>query len=264
MVRLSPWPFDKYELYSKAVQSPDADVEFFDEVFREHRGRKARILREDFCGTFMLSLEWLKLNPKNSAYGVDVDPEPINYGRTNYLSKLPKLVQSRMHILEKSVLDPSLPLVEVSVAMNFSYFLFKKRDELKTYFQNVYDHLLKDGIFILDIFGGSQCQDAIEDRTPKKGFIYYWEQKGFDPVSNEAEFAIHFKVGKKKHKDVFQYDWRMWSIPEVRDILLEVGFKSSHVYWEGTAKDGSGTGEFKRAEKGEPCLSWIAYVVGVK
>ena len=38
----------------------------------------------------------------------------------------------------------------------------------------------------------------------------------------------------------------MWSLPEIREILKEVGFKESHVYWEGTDEDGEGDGVFTR------------------
>ncbi len=219
------WPFDKYKLYSQAVQSADGDVEFFANTYKELRGRAGRVLREDFCGTFMLSCEWVKMHRENRAYGIDIDREPIDYGNKNYLPKLSESQQSRLSIIEKSVLDNSLPRVDISVAMNFSYFLFKERNLLKAYFTNVYEHLHRDGIFILDIFGGTQCHQAIQDRTEKGKFVYYWDQKGFDPITGYADFSIHFKVGKKKYNDVFTYDWRMWSIPEVRDILLEVGFK---------------------------------------
>ena len=56
----------------------------------------------------------------------------------------------------------------------------------------------------------------------------------------------------------------MWSIPEIRELLEEAGFKSSVVYWEGTDKDGDGDGEFYQVTEGEECESWIAYIVGVK
>jgi hypothetical protein len=45
---------------------------------------------------------------------------------------------------------------------------------------------------------------------------------------------------------------------------MEVGFSKVHVYWEGTAKDGSGDGNFTRVDHGESCQSWIAYVVAEK
>ena len=70
--------------------------------------------------------------------------------------------------------------------------------------------------------------------------------------------------GQKKNERVFTYDWRMWSIPELRDILFEVGFKKTHIYWEGTTKAGEGDGNFTRTEKGESCLSWIAYIAAEK
>ena len=78
-------------------------------------------------------------------------------------------------------------------------------------------------------------------------------------------FYIHFKPkGKKKVKKVFSYDWRLYSIPEIKDLLKEVGFERSQVYWEGTDKNGEGDGNFTPATEGEDCESWIAYIVAEK
>lgn len=256
--------FDKYELYRKAVQSAENDVVFIRDTYKELKGKPPRVFREDFCGTFALSTEWIKLNPRHEAIGIDLDPEPMAYGRQHYLSKLKPDEQRRMKLLEGNVLDPSLPKADIIAAMNFSYFCFKQRDVLKKYFANALKTLNKDGMFLVDIFGGSQCYDAIEDTIKHEGFTYYWDQTNFDPVTNEALFHIHFRVGGKKIEQVFTYDWRLWSISEIRDIMMEVGFRKTHVYWEGTAKDGSGDGNFTRVDHGESCESWIAYVVGEK
>lgn len=256
--------FDKYALYREAVQSPDTDVEFLHQVYTELRGKKPKVLREDFCGTFALSAEWVKLNKNHVAYGVDIDPEPMSYGMKTYYPQLQASQQKRLHLVEGNVLKVKLPPADFSVAMNFSYFCFKSRDVMKQYFKNVYQSLNKEGLFLVDMFGGTQCTDAIVDRTQKKGFVYYWDQQGFDPVTHEALFYIHFKVGKYKIDKAFTYDWRMWTIPEIRDIMTEVGFTKTHVYWEGTDKNGGGDGVFTRTEKGESCLSWIAYVIAEK
>jgi len=158
-----------------------------------------------------------------------------------------------------------MPATDIAIAMNFSYFVFKSRQMMKQYFANSYKALKKDGVFIMDLFGGSQCYDAIEEPTKHRGFTYYWDQTGFDPVTNRALFHIHFRPeGKKKIEQVFTYDWRMWTIPELREMLEEVGFKRSHVYWEGTTRAGTGDGVFTRTEKGESCLSWIAYIAAEK
>lgn len=256
--------FDKYALYKEAVQSPKGDVEFLRDVYSELRRKKPKVLREDFCGTAAICSEWVKADKKHVAYGVDLDPEPLEYGRENYIGRLKPDQRARVELLEKNVLSKGLPQADISVALNFSYFLFKTREQMKEFLSNTRDGLLPNGIAVFDLFGGSQCGDAIEDKTRHKGFTYYWDQTGFDPVTNEAVFHIHFKVGGKKIERVFTYDWRLWSIPELRDIMKEAGFSKTHIYWEGTARDGTGNGVFKRVEKGEACLSWICYIVAEK
>jgi hypothetical protein len=261
----TPRDFDKYQYYLEAVQSPDTDVEFIRGVYRELRKRDPVTLREDFCGTFMISCEWVKLNSKFMAYGVDLDSEPINYGIANYLTKLSDSQQARIKIRQGNVLDKDLPRVDIVAAMNFSHYIFKTRDGLKAYFKNCFDTLNRDGILLVDCFGGTRCQEANEEVTNRGKFKYYWDQQSFDPVTHEASFRIHFKPKDgKKIKDVFSYDWRMWTIPELREVMQEVGFKNTWVYWEGTTRKGEGDGNFKRSKVGEECEAWIAYVVGEK
>ena len=258
-------PFDKYEYYQRAVQAPESDVVFFRDTYKSVRGELPTTLREDFCGTFRLSCEWTKLNPKFKAHGIDLDFEPIQYGRTNYESELTAAQRERLQIHQENVLNPGLPKADVIAAMNFSHFIFKDRAMMKSYFHNCLQTLNKNGIMIADAFGGAKCQTANEESTKHKGFTYFWDQVDFDPISNYANYAIHFKVdGEKKRENVFTYDWRMWTLPELREMMLEVGFKKTTVYWEGTTKKGEGDGNFKPSEKGEECEAWIAYVIGEK
>jgi hypothetical protein len=260
------FPFDKYELYHASVQSPEEDVQFYRDRYIDIRGRKIKptVLREDFCGAGAISCEWVKLNKKYKSVGLDLDDEPMNYGRKNYISKLTDDQKHRILLVKKDVLTKNLPKADIVAAVNFSYFFFKQREVLRQYFANVRESLNANGIFLVDIFGGTQCTDAITDKTRHKGFTYFWDQKNFDPYSNEAQFAIHFKLNKKMYKNVFTYDWRMWTIPEVKEIMIEAGFKSTEVFWEGSKKDGSGNGLFTKITEGEACESWIAYIVGVK
>jgi hypothetical protein len=256
--------FDKYYYYKNSVQSPDNDVLFFRDTYKELRGKKAQTLREDFCGTFALSCEWVRLDPKHEAYGVDLDAEPIRYGKEKYLSQLKKPERKRVHIQENNVLSVGLPHTDIIIATNFSYFIFKKRADLVYYFRNVRDSLNEDGLFMVDIFGGPHCMEANEEETEHDGFSYFWDQDSYDPVTNEALFHIHFKLPGEKKKTSFTYDWRMWSIPEIRDIMADAGFSKTHVYWEGDDEDGEGNGEFERVERGEECEAWVAYIVAEK
>ena len=258
-------PFDKYDFYHRAVQSSAEDVKFYLKTYKEiHKGKRPIVLREDFCGTGAISAEWVKLDKSHKSCGLDLDEIPMEYGRKNYISKLTEDQKKRIVLIQKNVLEDGLPKADMIVAVNFSYCFFKERETLKHYFQNCYHSLNKTGLFMIDIFGGTQCTDVIEDKTPHKDFTYYWDQQSFDPATHEALFQIHFRYKGKKFENVFTYDWRMWTIPEVRDLMKEVGFKDVYVYWEGDDKKGGGNGVFSRVEKGEPCLSWIAYVVGVK
>ena len=258
-------PFDKYDYYYRAVQGPETDVEFIRDAYKELRGRLPKTLREDFCGTFAISCEWAKLGRTFDAVGVDLDPEPIAYGRAHYLSKLAPAARERVRILQANVLDKSLPNADVIAAMNFSHYIFKTRAAMVAYFGNCLATLREGGLLLCDSFGGSRCQEANEEQTVHPDFSYFWDQEGFDPITNGAIFHIHFKPkGGKKIQKCFSYDWRMWTLPELREMMVEAGFQTTHVYWEGTDKKGGGDGEFKRTEIGEECEAWIAYVVGEK
>jgi hypothetical protein len=257
-------PFDKYSYYNRAVQSPDVDCEFISDCYKEIRGVRPQVLREDFCGAFAVCCEWVRRHKNNRAIGIDLDPEPIHYGQTHYLSQLKAEQKGRVEIVQGSVLTSRVEKADVVLALNFSYYLFKSRLMLRRYFTMARKGLKSKGLFIIDCFGGKDAQEANEESNKFKDFTYYWDQTNFDPVSNEALFHIHFKLkGEKKRREkVFSYDWRMWTIPEIREVMMEAGFKRTHVYWEGTTRRGDGDGNFKRVEKGEECDGWVAYVVG--
>ncbi|MEZ0392223.1 MAG: class I SAM-dependent methyltransferase, partial [Pseudobdellovibrionaceae bacterium] len=147
----SPRPtFDKYDYYTKSVQSAEGDVVFLRKTYKELRKKEPKTLREDFCGTFALSCEWVKMGSRFSALGLDLDPEPLEYGRSHHLAKLTSDQQKRIQLTEKNVLNPGLPSVDLAIAMNFSYFVFKILSLMKLYFANVFRSLKKDGVFILD------------------------------------------------------------------------------------------------------------------
>jgi hypothetical protein len=256
--------FDKYEAYTRAVQSPDEDARFLRKVHRDLVGTDPKVMREDFCGTFALCCAWSKLGTDKVAIGLDLDPEPLAYGRTNHHSALKPEQRARVSVFERNVLEPGAPEADVICALNFSYFIFKDRNLLSTYLERCRASLARGGIMVMDLFGGPACGKACVDRRRLKGLTYLWEQQGFDPITNEAKFAIHFEPrGGRKRKNVFTYDWRLWSIPEIKDLMTEVGFETIHVYWEGTARNGRGNGIFSPRTKGESCDVWVAYVVGV-
>ncbi len=266
MTNNPPQAFDKYWYYEKSVQNPANEVEFFNERFKELRGKKAYTLREDFCGTAAISCEWVKQSPKHFAWGIDLDPEPVEYGKAHHLAKLEPSAQKRMTYLLENVLAGTTPKVDICFAFNFSYFIFKQRKQLLEYFIKAKEALNEGGVFFIDLFGGPDSQTVMTDEIKHKGFKYYWECQEFNPINNHCRFAIHFKrKGEKKRKDVFVYEWRMWIMSELRDLLEEAGFSKTVAYWEGDdEEDESGNGEFYATEEAENCEAWVTYVAALK
>ncbi len=257
---------NKYELYEKSVQSPDVHMEWFLSMYREIFNQYPKHLREDFCGTFNLSCAWVKRNRNNTALGLDLDPEPLNYGKKKHLPRMTKNQRERLAIQQADVLLATSQKFELIIACNFSFYIFKSRKLLLKYFKSCLKSLRANGLLVLEMAGGpgmiaTTREQKTVQRTKQEKFLYIWDQKSFDPISHDAKYAIHFKLGNGKIlKNAFTYDWRLWTLPEVKDLLEEAGFKKTYVYWESSFR-GKGTGEFVQADKGDNDYAWIAYVV---
>ena len=84
-------------------------------------------------------------------------------------------------------------------------------------------------------------------------------------ITGDCTCYIHFKFPDgSKLKRAFSYAWRLWTAPELKDMLHDAGFRKVTVYWEGEDEDGEGNGEFTPSETGEADLAWIAYIVAEK
>ena len=79
---------NKFELYQKSVQNAKKEAEFFRKVFRLIFNKVPETFREDFCGTGLLSCEWVKNNVMNSAIGLDIDQETLDWGTQNNVNNL--------------------------------------------------------------------------------------------------------------------------------------------------------------------------------
>lgn len=254
---------DRHVLYEQAVQGPEAEVAFIDRVYKKSFGRVPTLLREDFCGTAIASCEWVRRRRSNRAIGVDLDHEVLIWSRDHNVRSLTGDQQSRITLLNENVLEVRSEPVQVITAMNFSYMTFKQRTVLRSYMRQVRTGLLPEGLFICDCYGGTEAQDTIEEERQCNGFTYIWEQADFNPITNETLCHIHFRFPDRSQlKKAFTYDWRLWSIAELREIGQEAGFANSTVYWEGTDPEtDEGNGIFRPTTRGEVCAGWVAYLV---
>ena len=112
---------DRHALYEASVQCAETEVDFVEDTFRRLRGRRARSLREDFCGTAKVACEWVRRGRGRTAIGVDRDHVVLAWGRRHNVAALPRGVAHRVALVEGDVLTVRLPPVDLVLAMNFSY-----------------------------------------------------------------------------------------------------------------------------------------------
>ncbi len=252
---------DKHVLYELSVQNVEHEIGFIQRVFRRMTGRKPLTLREDFCGTAKLCCEWVKRDRDRRATGIDLDARVLAWGERHNRAPL-RAAADRVTLLNANVLDSTGAKYDVICAYNYSYFVFKTREALRTYFAGVASELEPDGCIFIDLFGGPDSQTPLEETRKLDGFTYVWDQAEYNPIDGHAKNYIHFRFRDGTKLDrAFTYDWRLWTIVELKELLREAGFGDADVYWEGEDEDGEGNGVFTKRTRvdNDPC--WNAYLV---
>ncbi|MEZ6019154.1 MAG: class I SAM-dependent methyltransferase [Planctomycetota bacterium] len=266
--RLNRKSADRLDLYQRSVNSPETDVDFLTAQFEQLRGRPLRHLREDFCGTAALAAEFLRRDPANTAEGFDLDPEPVEWGKRRNFEKIEN-ADTRMEFHIAEVRNPASRRPDLTCAQNFSYWCFQTRAEMLGYFKSVYADLGSDGVFVVDLYGGPEALNELEEEREVDGgaFTYVWDQREWQPGTGLYKTAIHFRFRDgSEWENAFEYTWRFWFLTELRDILAEAGFQTIRPYFEGTDEENEteGNGVFEHDEVGENCEAWLAYLICLK
>ena len=254
---------DRHYLYQESVQDTESEIDFVLDTWEQLRDRPAELLREDFCGTANTACEWVRRDPMHHAIGVDLDAEVLDWGELHNLSSLNDEQISRIELYEDNVLHADTPLADILLAMNFSYYLFLTRDSLRAYFRSAHESLVEDGILFLDAYGGYDSHRDIEEERKCDGFTYVWEQADFNPIDSLMNCHIHFRFDDDSSLEkAFSYRWRLWTLPEIRELLSEAGFSDVQVYWEGTDEESNeGNGIYQPSEVGDADPGWVCYIV---
>ncbi|XVE79274.1 hypothetical protein DITRI_Ditri14bG0044600 [Diplodiscus trichospermus] len=310
----------KFLLYQQSVQK------FF---LMYVGGRLPLHLQEDFCGTALLSTEWLRSDPRRTAVGLDLDLEALQWCLENNMNKVGGDGYSRISLFHGNVLKPfeaklvsfkpqelirniqleesndnckiaavepnmhegstassndesikadsKIPARDIVCAFNYSCCCLHRRVELVLYFKHVLEALTKKGgLFVMDLYGGTSSEQSLRLQRRFPNFTYTWEQAEFDIIGRKTRISLHFHLQKqqKKIRHAFSYSWRLWSLPEIKDCLEEVGFQSVH-FWlrkmPDTTKckstEGFGMGQdvkYEEVKSFQQEDAWNAYIVAVK
>lgn len=219
-----PDAFNKHDLYERCVQSPT----HLAPLLRAIHGGDPITLGEDFSGTAALSHEWVKKD-RAKAIAADLDAEALAHGGDH--DRVSKITSDVMAVSDAC---------DVLFVGNFSIGYWHTRDELVAYLKHARSRMNPGGVFLCDTYGGESAFLTGEVHRPTplpNGYIcrYTWEQRHADPLTGMVTDVIHFRIEKAgviEHEllDAFVYEWRLWSVPELRDALIEAGFGDTQVY----------------------------------
>lgn len=258
----------KHDLYELCVQSPSHLVPFL----RAVHGADPQILGEDFAGTAALSHLWTDRSDQHRAVAIDLDADALGFRGDH-----PRVTKHAANVRDKA------DAADVIFVGNFSIGYWHTRAELVAYFSHARSRLEPGGVFICDTYGGESAYllgDVHRDHwipdDPRytghagKRIRYTWEQRAADPITGLVTDALHFRVEKagmieQELFDAFIYEWRLWSITELRDCMADAGFATTEVYAKtADAIDEEGNAYVLPIEDGEEELddSYIVLIAG--
>ncbi len=248
---------DKFDLYTLCVQDPPRMADFLAAV---HGGR-ARTLRDDFAGPGAIARAWAARSPRHRGIAVDLDAEPLR--KAKGAKRVKRVVADVRKVKDQA---------DIICALNFGVCELHQRRDLLKYLAQARRTLRSDGVLVCDLYGGS---DSFARSTTRKtvgiGSVtrvkYSWVQDGGDAttcrVRNRIHFALHRGESVTTFQDAFTYDWRLWSIPELSDAMLEAGFRSFEIHDRlGAARDAEGNLHVRPLQQDEALDDpFVVYVV---
>lgn len=135
---------------------------------------------------------------------------------------------------------------DVIAAFNFAVCELHTRSQLVTYFRHALFRLNAKGVLAVDTYTGPDAMvpgESVQSVETYFGLVEYrWRQVSADLSTGRVVNAIDFTLpDARRFEDAFVYDWRLWSVPELRDAMREAGFRSTEVHDAyGGALDGDG------------------------
>jgi hypothetical protein len=234
---------DRHDCYELCVQSPRHVAAFLHAL---HPG--AIVLREDFCGTGSLAVRWiqegLRIGDMRRSLAVDMDPDPLAKGRSAAAS-LNVTDQIQWRCEDALSTGPSEP-ADIIFVGNFSIGYIHDRKTLVRYFKacvqrlKLGNHGFGGGVFVCDTYGGATAFQlgGFERKHPSRGreiIRYQWMHESADPLTGMVENSISFRIeldGEIIHElpRAFTYRWRLWSLTELKDAMLDAGFVSTEIH----------------------------------
>lgn len=220
----------RYDLYELAAQAPVAEAAFL----RAVHAHNPEVLAEDFAGPCGIARAWLTLADHHRAICTDLDHEPLDHARDRTLRDLGAGALARIDFHSCDV-RTTKGRADIIASLNFAVGELHDRPALLTYLRHALARLHPKGILVCDTYAGP---DALvpgsydQEIDTDHGTVHYtWRQVEADPLTHRVRNAMDFRLPDgKRMPDAFTYDWRLWTIPELRDACREAGFPRTQVF----------------------------------
>lgn len=211
-------------LYTRAVQSPEREVELLASRFHRRRGREAMTLREDFSGAGATSLAWIESHDDRQATAVDHDARALAVGRSR-AAALDEAEAARLRFVEGDVGQRSDRTFDLIAAMNFSWATLDDR-ALDTYLRAAADCLEDDGLLALEFFGGPGLEIPHVTTHALPSLEYRFEVRSYEAPWMDAalHFAVPTRAGVERYDDAFLYRFCLRSPEALEQALRAAGF----------------------------------------
>jgi hypothetical protein len=242
---------DRFDCYELCVQSPRHITALLHGIAARD-GVEPMLLREDFCGSAAVSRRWIEeamgvaeTHAWRGRLALAIDLEAQALDRARRFANVGAEWNGRIEFLQGDCTAKDAPAgdrrADIVFVGNFSIGYCHARTTLMRYLRYSLSRL-KDsgGIFACDLYGGPGAFSLgqLRRRHPSKGretIHYLWSHDEADAMTGMVTNSITFEIERdgeiiEQIPKAFVYRWRLWSLPELREAMLEVGFKSFEVY----------------------------------
>mmetsp|Transcript_27977 Transcript_27977/g.71174 ORF Transcript_27977/g.71174 Transcript_27977/m.71174 type:complete len:143 (-) Transcript_27977:762-1190(-) len=138
----------------------------------------------------------------------------------------------------------------------------KTRRDLLRYLRAAKSGLAEDGILALDLFGGLDAFQVKKYTKRFRDFTYEMDTTYVNLLTHEASFKIHFRFPDRSViKGAFCYDWRIWTLPELKEALLDAGFKKIEIWWAEVDPEDEEQYEYTQEKLIEPTEMINSYIL---
>jgi hypothetical protein len=156
---------------------------------------------------------------------------------------------------------------DIVCALNYCICLLHSASDLSLYLRKVRSGFgSKGGIFVADLLGGSGAEASVNviRKNQVTGAEYQWEQVGFDPVTRlvHAYLSLRHRQSRRTARRAFHYHWRLWTIPEIKALLLSAGFSDVKVWLRALEVEGISSPTEESASTSLASSGYLEYSVG--